>query len=87
MLLVHFTPVQITSVQCQDQRLRCRDIRCNWYIVHIAKFNNVIDIRFVRTGCQRISEKDEQIYIIVLNLGSELLFSTQMSCQELEYLN
>ena len=37
----------------------------------------------MRARCQRISEEDKQIDIIMLNLRSQLLFSAQMSRQEL----
>ncbi len=50
-------------------------------IMHITGSHNIHNIRFMRFLCQRIPQEDHKVNLIVLDLRSQLLFSSQMTCQ------
>ena len=45
----------------------------------VAETHNIVDIRLVRLGSQRVTKKDQKINLIMLDLGSQLLASAQMA--------
>ena len=47
--------------------------------MNIAKSEHIADVGFVRLRLQRITKKNNEIQIIVFNLGTELLLASQMS--------
>ena len=54
-LLVHLTPLQISAVQRFDQKLCRREVRGHGNVVHIAEFNDVVDVGLMSLGGQRIA--------------------------------
>ena len=67
-LFIHFTPLKIPPVQRFDQQLCGRKVCCHWNIVHIAEFDNIVYIRLMPLGIERIAQKYEQIDLILLDL-------------------
>ena len=47
--------------------------------MNITKSHYVIYIRFMRLGSQRISQENNQINLIMLDLSTDLLLSSQMA--------
>ena len=72
-LLVHFTPLKISPVQRFDQQLCSRKVGSHWNIVHITALDNMVYIRLMPLGIERIAQKDELIYLILLDLCPDLL--------------
>ena len=66
LLFVHLTPVKISSVQCQDQRLGSCNICRNRNVILVAELNNIVDILFMGAWCKRISEENKKINIIII---------------------
>ena len=47
--------------------------------MNIAQPHHVIHIRFMGLRSQRISQKNDQINLVMLNLSDDLLFSSEMA--------
>ena len=80
-LLIHFTPLKISPVQRFDQQLCRRKVGSHWYVVHITELDNIVYIRLMPLGIERIAQKYEQIYLILLDLCSDLLHAAEMTCE------
>ena len=72
-LFIYFTPFHIAAVKGLDQELSRRQVGRKRNIVHIAEPYNDVYIRLVPLGRERISQKDNQIDLVVFNLCSDLL--------------
>ena len=71
---------KISPVQCKDQKLcRCK-ISCKRNIVCITQCEYIVDIRLMLLWMKRISQENDHIYVVVLYLGTELLLTSEMSC-------
>ena len=82
-LLVHFAPLEISSVQGFDQKLGSGKVCGHGNVVHITEPDYIIDIRLMPLGIERVAKEDQQIDLILLNLGADLLHTAQMSGQML----
>ena len=51
--------------------------------MHVTKSHNNVDIRFMALGREGITQENNQIDLVVFNLGADLLHPSEMACQKL----
>ena len=79
-------PIKIAPVKCHNNDLGSSNIGCNGHIISIARqeelFLNFVVLREAVAGAG-VAEINENIYLVVLNSGRNLLFSTLSSAEKL----
>ena len=58
-------PVKVAAVKAEDEHLGGGDVGRNGDIVHIAKPDELMHIRFVLVGCKRVAEKQNHVDFVI----------------------
>ena len=75
------SPIQVAAIQCRDQHLGSGDVGCHGNVVTVAgKQQCIILFRKGLIGA-RVTEKEENIDLIIGNTGCDLLFTALLSCK------